>query len=1312
MSHRTHHLKRSYGQTSSPAAASQAGAAATYKSGPQPSPAPGPTSTTPQPSQAPPPLPPGPPPQPPSASGPQQPNPYANYGYPAAYAAAQHGAHPQYPAYGYGGVAAQVPTSTASSYVNYAQPQAAYAAYPGCMVPPPPPPPGYPTPPTYYPQPGQQHSQQPQGGQPPYGAPAYGYPAPNGAAPYSGAPGAYPPPPPGNGYPIPSPQHGLPSPQGAPPYKRTRYEGGPAPPLPPGPAPPPPALPPVGGSSSRGGPPPPRGAYDRGPPPPSSQRGPPPPSRYDDRYDGPPPLPGPYRDDYRDRLPPPPPGHYDRGDRYGPPPPSRYDDRRPPPPSLRRDERLPPPPGPAHRDQGSPGPRGGAPRGPAFAPRDGPSSRPPRGALGRSGGGGGGGGGSGRPVSALPGGGRSGFVSSSAKRGDRFAAVDAPRGPRNARVNAIPPHGQKKERKWGARTTGTGPGGSGKEKSGDGRTLTDFRIAGLEITELEWTWAAKAQAVVKALVEADANSTEKENGDGSKGSGAGDATPPTKKKTKSQRKAERRRAAKAAAAAIEEPTSNAAEDASAQEEDDDEVDGEPVATSSSPSQSNTKQSKHLRDEDEDSESRGGTDVDATVPKKVKADTGEVVKLESVDAKPEVEAESAQSSPAAQEDVDGEPVEANEAEDKDAVADASPAEKPIAPTPAAPSNPPFKLSAANSAPPANAPNAPAAERPPSDRENSRLRIYFSSPVDSVSTYINSGGNGSVRGATVEPQAPARDTSMAPPTIEEEAPQIKAEAEEAAKPEVVSSEVEATGEAAANEESEVDGEPVDSVPLEGGALESAVETTDPTTEAQPSIETDATAVANQDDAAEAEADASFLGDVSMSSSYPPDPYAQGQPSITESTSGEETEDKQRESSAAPGNRDPPPHLTPPEPSADRISISYARNTRRMVLDAEVVESVKIFRAEGRIELSVLLRPADMGDGEDAVPDEFRVCQGILYDFHEQIEALDREHDDYLVIDRLSLEAAWRTRAANDDAKGATEVAKEKETEDLDLDPLLPPLHHLLAASMSDETGATALSVAPGFTRDRITVIAHFDRSNPLTEARWVKTGEIDQWITGLALEKKDDKLSAWKGKIIVHDPEPPPTIQDALDAWASSSSVGSLADRKVFVAGHMSDIDNVLEILLRLARGDTRSHYNTNHSSSSGPSVPVLAASLSAPYPDSQTQVSLAVLAMFRLSVQTAEKAGLDTQEVHRQVSEIVKGVPHHMQFKALDGMFLEHRKKNKAAAPTPAVPSKAKDVEVSAPPVVSSTPAPAPTPMAGPAKEAPVVATETPVVAKE
>lgn len=66
-------------------------------------------------------------------------------------------------------------------------------------------------------------------------------------------------------------------------------------------------------------------------------------------------------------------------------------------------------------------------------------------------------------------------------------------------------------------------------------------------------------------------------------------------------------------------------------------------------------------------------------------------------------------------------------------------------------------------------------------------------------------------------------------------------------------------------------------------------------------------------------------------------------------------------------------------------------------------------------------------------------------------------------------------------------------------------------------------PTFSPDHITVVATMDRANPLTEARWVKTGEVEQWILSLALAngsdiKKEEQLSAWRGKIEVVDPEP--------------------------------------------------------------------------------------------------------------------------------------------------------------------------------------------------
>ena len=52
--------------------------------------------------------------------------------------------------------------------------------------------------------------------------------------------------------------------------------------------------------------------------------------------------------------------------------------------------------------------------------------------------------------------------------------------------------------------------------------------------------------------------------------------------------------------------------------------------------------------------------------------------------------------------------------------------------------------------------------------------------------------------------------------------------------------------------------------------------------------------------------------------------------------------------------------------------------------------------------------------------------------------------------------------------------------------------------------------------ITIAAYLDRMNPLTEARWVKTGDVEAWIAQLAVT--NGTASKWKGKITVSDPDP--------------------------------------------------------------------------------------------------------------------------------------------------------------------------------------------------
>lgn len=471
---------------------------------------------------------------------------------------------------------------------------------------------------------------------------------------------------------------------------------------------------------------------------------------------------------------------------------------------------------------------------------------------------------------------------------------------------------------------------------------------------------------------------------------------PPKKKSKKQKKAEAaaKRAAAAAAAKAEEEAAASAEAST--------VDGEPVEESTTepptPSESaptaevpasevptsepvsteapaveatteqKKKDGKHGRDEDDEDDDG----LVITEAKKVKADTGEVVKLESVDVgmedlKPEV----AVPAPV-------EPLETPTTEP------ATPAVEP--PTPSGVSSLPPK--------PVTIPTGPAADsRPPvapTNRENSRLRIYFSSPVVAASTYsihhqdADKKTPAPTKESTVEPVAPVKTEE----STSEEKPAAAANEEGAA---VTDDTASVQGQGASDldlEGEDLDGVDVDGEPVDGEPVA--------TTEAAPVVEEEHTAEDSDDDdqaiqssllAAKSESgvdgeevvkvegvDATNPESVDSAAptlavdnaSYPPDPYSQGAqtdnvvaPSVTD------------EVTTVPEI----PPILPPEPSADRISISYARNTRRMVLDAEVVDKVKIFRSEARIELTVLLRPATIGAGEEQVLDEFRVCQGVL-------------------------------------------------------------------------------------------------------------------------------------------------------------------------------------------------------------------------------------------------------------------------------------------------------------------------------------------------
>lgn len=296
----------------------------------------------------------------------------------------------------------------------------------------------------------------------------------------------------------------------------------------------------------------------------------------------------------------------------------------------------------------------------------------------------------------------------------------------------------------------------------------------------------------------------------------------------------------------------------------------------------------------------------------------------------------------------------------------------------------------------------------------------------------------------------------------------------------------------------------------------------------------------------------------------------------------------------------------PSANRLSISYAAGSRRLVVDAEVVEYLKVYRSEGRIEVHISL---DKGSDND--------LKGVL------IEGLSDATKSY------------------------------------------SPLPTLSEASSTDET-------LPSFSKatlpSKITLMVHLDTERPLSEPKWVKSGDVQEWLKsmfGRMFWVAGDAADGWEKKIAVVDPDPAPTIWTVLDGWAVNSPVGVPTERQRFVKTHLTEVDNMMEILLRLVRGERATPFSQSTPAISAPSVsgPLLAAlSQSSSHGAQQTHVSLAVLALFHMSVDFARKASGEKgkAEAEEKMSEIIRCLPSHLLYKSLDGMFKEWRADKKGS----------------------------------------------------
>lgn len=99
-------------------------------------------------------------------------------------------------------------------------------------------------------------------------------------------------------------------------------------------------------------------------------------------------------------------------------------------------------------------------------------------------------------------------------------------------------------------------------------------------------------------------------------------------------------------------------------------------------------------------------------------------------------------------------------------------------------------------------------------------------------------------------------------------------------------------------------------------------------------------------------------------------------------------------------------------------------------------------------------------------------------------------------------------------------------------------------------------------------------------------------------------------------------------------------------------------MRLVRGERATAFSAAPSISaptvSGPLLSAL--SQGTAHGSQQTHVSLAVLAIFQMSVEYAQKAEGESgkQHVNDRIGEIIRSLPSHLVYKSLDGIFKEWR----------------------------------------------------------
>lgn len=288
-------------------------------------------------------------------------------------------------------------------------------------------------------------------------------------------------------------------------------------------------------------------------------------------------------------------------------------------------------------------------------------------------------------------------------------------------------------------------------------------------------------------------------------------------------------------------------------------------------------------------------------------------------------------------------------------------------------------------------------------------------------------------------------------------------------------------------------------------------------------------------------------------------------------------------------PPTSSDEPAPEPNRLSILYGNGQQRISLDASLIESVKIFRKRGYIQVAINLPQTD-----------------------------DKETTGHLLLEHL------------DSERNAFMPATPAE------DKALPPF-----------------TERPS---NVVVLTAFLDRDHPLSEPKWVKSGQLEDWIrsvrgSGAPAKGRAALEKGWESKLEIVDPDVPLTINHVLEAWALHSKIGNLKDRRRFIHSSFNSVNDVTQILLRVIRGDeiplSRSQIPRLH----GPLRTAIRST--SEHFAQQTPVTLAIMAIVNLAKDYSYDLNEKSNVLMAQIGDIIKSLPNALIYKSVDKLFEEN-----------------------------------------------------------